>query len=498
MIMKKTTTILCLILSLLIVNANAQNIVFGKTPEEQKLRGIAGQIGNYVYTTTYKGNELFINQHSSTTMDIEASKKIATDDIDLKKYSWEIIKVDTKLALIVAVSDRDVQTKIYGKIVVDNDGKLISDGTLKLIGEWKSPEFNGKEIFMGKKIQIASPPEVDGLASTNNKILLYFVHTTMISATNGNKDNLINFILIDKDLNKLDEQNLAFDKKEEYHLVEPIMDTEGNFYFIARAYNAPTRVDHYVGFIYEQKTKKIQNKELPFDKLKKDNKPTALGSLMINSKNNLTFCGFFGVYGQYGVLEATGICTGELTIKGDFTYDFKPIDKELFSKSFADANDKTDHVMSRVEITTTENYVVISKSNTGYTKKDAPSGSYFMEYSIFKIDETGKLKIVNSYASEIYNDGLYEKIRPSFVEGKDKLFMVIAPSKDYCKSLNITKPSVQVCILNTFNLKGDLQSTFLYNIEKTNPIPRNKYVMKNGNLLLWGDSNQGSVKIDLK
>lgn len=484
-----------LISAMLFGNVLAQNAQFGTIPKDQKFSKVAGEIGGSLFSATYKGDELYLNKLSSD-LKIEISQKINTEEIELKKYAWDLLKVDNKLILIIAVSDRDLPAKIYGKTVVNSNGAIV-DEKLKQIGEWQGPDLNGKKIFMGKKIKIVSPPDVKGLATTNNKILLYFIQETMISLTNGNKTILLNYCLIDKDLNMFDTNNIIFDSKEEYHTENPVTDVEGNFYFIARAYNASTRLDHYLGYIYNCSKKQIQSKELPFERLKKEEKPTGLTNLMINSKNNLSFSGFYGNYGDYGVLDVNGICAGELKLNGDFTYDFQLIDSKLFTKPYTSFGEKTETVRSKVSINSTENFVIVTKSCREINKKGESVG-VFSEYAILKRDEDGKLKLINSYSAPVFNEGYYENFQPLLVEGTDKVYMTLAPQKYYCVKLNLTKPSDLVCLLHTFNLKGDIQTAHLYNIEKTNPHPKSCFKLKGGNFTLWGESNEIPVAVEVR
>ena len=171
--MKKITTILCITLSLLISYTSAQNIQFGKISEEkgQLFKCIAGQIGNSIYTASFKGNDVFLNKCSAETMAIESSQKIITDGVDLKKNSWEVLKVDDKIVFIIGIWDKEAPNKILGKTIVDGDGKINADGGLKLIADWNSPVFEGKKITMIRDIKIIPSSEAEGLATTNNKII---------------------------------------------------------------------------------------------------------------------------------------------------------------------------------------------------------------------------------------------------------------------------------------------------------------------------------------
>ncbi len=499
--MRKITSIISMIGLLFINNISiAQDFKFGKISEEkgQRLKGVVGQIGNSVYTTSFKGDNLFINKCSAETMVIESSEMISTDNMDLKKYSWDVLKVDNKIVFIIAVWDRDAPNKIYGKILVDGDGKIKTGGNLKLITEWKSPDYKGKKLTMGRDIKIISSEEVDGLSSANNKILVYYVHFAMISATNGNKDLLMSCVIIDKDLNKTDEQYSEFDEIEEYHLSEPKMDVEGNFYSVMRGFNHTTRDTHFYSLIYDAKSKKLNQKIISLNKFKSGEAPTGMGNYTINAKNNFLFTGLYGDYGKYGVLTAKGFCGFELNVKGECIYDYMLFSEDMFNKPNPGSEKNTVSYYSRVAVGLTKNYIIICNPIVGLNKKGASKGKKVTDYAVVKWENT-KFKIVKTYSTEFITSGdLSETIKPTFIESKDKLFMITAPYKDNCEALNLQKPSEEVCLLTSFDLTGGAKTTFLYNIDKPNPIPRYNYKLKDGSLVMWGNEDQAPVKISFK
>lgn len=520
--MKKSKFFFAILFFILSNSIYAQTIQFGKISEDpkEKYYGVVGVIGKSYYTlsanTEGKGSVCYIHKCSSETMEIQETQKIELNDLDMLRKSWSILKVDKRLILIIADWDREAANKVYGEVLVNADGTINTGANLKVIAEWDNPEVDGKKIIMGTNILIIASPEIEGLPTANSKVLVYYQKNKDWSFKEYDfKTDMLNFVLFDKDLKKVDNQITNFDNAQ-IPLQDPIMDTEGNFYLLPRTNQLNREIYKNIndasGYIYDVHNKKIVKQALPFNSFTNSEKAMSINNCRINPKGNLVFAGFYNAGGktEFGP-TSDGLYINEMNAKGNVKFDYFLIDNKIFDQTHSIKNKNAVGTQGYLFVYLTNNYVLVEKKLKETDKKGLSIGNESNDYVILKKDDNGRFSKISSYSSEVYftmgsrklrpTKSEFAEIEPAFIEAKDKLYMVISPFLEEFKAMNLKNASDRILALNSFDFKGGLETKFLYNIDvKTNhPKIVYNYKLNNGECLIWDDFIRSDVaKINFK
>lgn len=516
-IMKKITPVLISLFLLLNYSLKSQTVQFGKISDDPKEKnyGVLGVVGNSYYTLSAnvegKGSVCFIHKCSSETMEIQETKKIELGGLDMLKKSWSVLKVDKKLVLIIADWSRETSNKIYGEVLVNADGSVNTWDKMNIIGDWENPVVDGKPIIMGTNILIIGSSEIEGLPTNNNKILVYYQKNKDYSMKDWDyKTDMLSFVLFDKDLKQIDKQSTNFDNIQvPFH--DPIMDVSGNFYMLPRTNPYSGSINESFGYFYDYSNKKLVKQPLAFT-FKNNETAKSILKWKINDKGNLVYSGLYRDSNKTGSGSgALGLFINELNIKGNVKFDYLLLNDQVFDQTHPLKNKKAADVMAGMVIYITNNYFLISKESNAVDKNGVVLGSESHDFVILKINEEGKLKKINSYSSDIYYSLGDKKIRPTkyetvsidpiFLETKDKLYMMFSLWNYEFKPMNLKGAGDRICALNTFDLKGGLQTTFLYDIDsKTNhPVPINSNRLNSTDCLISSDFIRSGVsKISFK